>query len=47
MSALRHKMRELLLGTEVMYCGNCVGGVRKGKGVKLHVFLTSVPDDGI
>jgi hypothetical protein len=36
-------MVELLLGTAVMYCGNHVEGIK----VELHMFLNSVPDDGI
>jgi hypothetical protein len=36
-------MRALLLGTEVMYYGNYVGGIK----VELHVFLISALDYGI
>jgi len=43
MSVLRHNMRALLLGTEVMYHGNYVGDIN----VELHMFLTSALDYGI
>jgi len=42
-SVLRHNMRALLLGTEVMYYGNYVGDIK----VELHMFLTSALDYGI
>jgi hypothetical protein len=43
MSVLGHNMRALLPGTEVVYHGNYVGGIK----VELHMFLTSALDYGI